>query len=79
MTDAKLLTEALGNIGAMGYSDDPAVASGIAKAAVDMARKARADYFAALAAAPQPATPGQRMIRAAEEAHSIFSQENSHG
>ena len=48
------LADALGNIAAMGYSEDAAVAKNIARAAVDMARSARKDHFAN-ALAPQPA------------------------
>ena len=41
--EAKLakVDDALGNIGVMGYSDDPAVVANIARMAVDMARAAR--------------------------------------
>lgn len=57
----RALTEALGNIGAMGFSDDPSVSQRIAKYAVDTARQARKDFFdnAALTPVPQPeaATP----------------------
>lgn len=49
------LTDALGNIAAMGYSDDPKVAANIARLAVEMARKARRDYFASRAAPAAPA------------------------
>ena len=48
------LTETLGNIGAMGFSEDRAVSERIAFDAVKMARKARADYFAALASREAP-------------------------
>ena len=37
--------DALGNIAAMGYSDDPAVQANIARMAVEMARSARSAYF----------------------------------
>lgn len=37
--------DALGNIAAMGYSDDPAVQANIARMAVEMARSARSAFF----------------------------------